>query len=267
MNYKVNSQSLSYDAEGPRSWGTSTILLENSIDLTDRTTWALLGYTIQPLFDEVLYGVFQQKTEQLLRHLWNLANVDLAGMSLEMYHKRILSRELHLRAVEQTKLLSVKEFPIDIRILEDRISEICHRKLVVKNPWDGQMVFHFRVIRPQQPENNPLHRDVWLEDYDNCINLYIPIAGSNDLSSLVLIPGSHHWPESKLEITNSGAIIDGVKFHVPAITAIHGDAEFIRPNPKMNEVLVFSPYLVHGGARNLNSDITRISIEVRLWNC
>jgi ectoine hydroxylase-related dioxygenase (phytanoyl-CoA dioxygenase family) len=41
--------------------------------------------------------------------------------------------------------------------------------------------------------------------------------------------------------------------------------EFIRPDPKIGEVLVFSPYLIHGGSVNLNDDTTRISIEVRLW--
>jgi len=33
----------------------------------------------------------------------------------------------------------------------------------------------------------------------------------------------------------------------------------------VNQVLVFSPYLIHGGAVNLNSNETRISIEIRLW--
>jgi ectoine hydroxylase-related dioxygenase (phytanoyl-CoA dioxygenase family) len=39
----------------------------------------------------------------------------------------------------------------------------------------------------------------------------------------------------------------------------------IRPNPSENEVLVFSPYLVHGGGYNTNIDITRISLEMRFW--
>jgi ectoine hydroxylase-related dioxygenase (phytanoyl-CoA dioxygenase family) len=39
----------------------------------------------------------------------------------------------------------------------------------------------------------------------------------------------------------------------------------IRPNPKENEVMLFSPYLVHGGGYNFNADVTRISLEMRFW--
>ena len=38
-----------------------------------------------------------------------------------------------------------------------------------------------------------------------------------------------------------------------------------RPDPNPDEVLVFSPYLIHGGAVNLNEDMTRVSLEMRLW--
>jgi ectoine hydroxylase-related dioxygenase (phytanoyl-CoA dioxygenase family) len=104
-----------------------------------------------------------------------------------------------------------------------------------------------------------------LQDYSNCINLYIPVCGSNENSSLIIIPGSHLWSESRVERTVSGALINGVKFNVPAVTNIEGSFEVIRPSPESNEVLVFSPYLIHGGAVNLNKDTTRISIELRLW--
>jgi ectoine hydroxylase-related dioxygenase (phytanoyl-CoA dioxygenase family) len=90
-------------------------------------------------------------------------------------------------------------------------------------------------------------------------------VGSNENSSLVVIPGSHYWPESKVERTISGATINTIKYNVPAVTKIEGEPEYLRPDPQENEVLIFSPYLIHGGAANLNEDSTRISIEVRLW--
>lgn len=37
----------------------------------------------------------------------------------------------------------------------------------------------------------------------------------------------------------------------------------IRPNPDINEILVFSPYLIHGCSDNKNEDITRMSLEIR----
>ena len=36
----------------------------------------------------------------------------------------------------------------------------------------------------------------------------------------------------------------------------------IRPNPKLGEALIFTPFLIHGAAVN-NSDLTRISLELR----
>jgi ectoine hydroxylase-related dioxygenase (phytanoyl-CoA dioxygenase family) len=38
-----------------------------------------------------------------------------------------------------------------------------------------------------------------------------------------------------------------------------------RPNPGPNEVMVFSPYLIHGGAFNQQPDHTRVSLEMRFW--
>jgi ectoine hydroxylase-related dioxygenase (phytanoyl-CoA dioxygenase family) len=79
------------------------------------------------------------------------------------------------------------------------------------------------------------------------------------------MPGSHRWSESRVERTDTGAVLEGIRFNVPAVTAIKGSYTVERPNPRENQVLVFSPYLVHGGAVNLNNDKTRISIEMRLW--
>jgi len=266
MEYVVKNIPIRYEAIGPRQWGKPLCLLDNATDLTANTKWASTGFSIEPLFDESTYSIFRNNTFQLLSELWRKASLTIpSDFNLEQYHTAASTKELHLKGIEFTKLVDVKHFPISIDILEKRISAICQENLVVKNPFDGRSVFHFRVIRPQQNDNNPLHRDVWLEDYDNCINLYIPVAGSNEKSSLVIIPGSHRWLESCIERTTGRAEIGGIKFNVPAITAINTPAEYLRPNPRANEVLVFSPYLIHGGAINLNNDSTRISIEVRLW--
>src|SRR5205085_2350690 len=46
--------------------------------------------------------------------------------------------------------------------------------------WDSNQKWFdcwLRIIRPCQPDNNPLHRDVWLDRLRNAINIYLPIAG------------------------------------------------------------------------------------------
>jgi len=266
MKYTVNNLAIEYEAIGQRQWGEDVTLLKNDKDITRGTQWSETGFTIERLFNESLFSTFHHNTYDLLIELWKKASLNVTpSFSLSQYHTIAPTKEQHLAAVEKTKLIDVKDFPVSIKVLEERISDICKKNLVVKNPFDGLKVFHFRVIRPHQTDNNPLHRDVWLEDYKNCINLYIPIAGSNEKSSLVIIPGSHQWPESRVERPKAGAEINGVKFNVPAVTKIKRPVEYVRPDPKQNEVLVFSPYLIHGGALNLNDDSTRISIEVRLW--
>lgn len=266
MEYIVNGHKLTYHAEGESKRGPEEVLLTKGIDLTQNTSWADKGYGIENLFAGRQLDSFREGIKDLLINCWRESGLPVdENFRPEHYHQLAVDQLTHLRAVEKTKLLSIDRFPIPIEILEDRISTICRTKLITCNPFDGQRIFHFRVIRPTSVDNNPLHRDVWLEDYDNCINLYIPVAGSNEKSSLILLEGSHHWPESRIEKTISGALINGTRFNVPAVTKIYGDYTSVRPSPAENEVLIFSPYLVHGGSINLNTIETRISIEMRLW--
>lgn len=266
MEYRVNDRVLSYSVDGERSFGKDEPLMQADDDLTKSALWSKRGFTVEKLFSDREYQSFKQETIHLLFSLWQNAGLNIADdFQPEHYHKLIHNRDQHLKAVDQTKLIHVSRFPGGIENIEQRISEICKQTLEAYNPFDGQSIFHFRVIRPKHNDNNPLHRDIWLEDYSRCINLYIPVAGSNELSSLILIPGSHHWPESRVERTVSGSMVNNIKYNVPAVTQIKGDYSIERPSPRENEVLVFSPYLIHGGAINLNDDLTRISIELRLW--
>ena len=40
----------------------------------------------------------------------------------------------------------------------------------------------------------------------------------------------------------------------------------IRPNPNIGQVLAFTPFLIHGCAINWNDNITRFSLELRLFD-
>ncbi|HOX83368.1 MAG TPA: phytanoyl-CoA dioxygenase family protein [Chryseolinea sp.] len=268
MEYSINGITLKYEANGKRSWGNHTVLLNDANDLTAPTQWHQRGYSIEPLFHSNTYSHFIEQNRNLLLQCWKDAGLSVdKNFELDQYHLLANNLTTHLSAIEKTKQIETKYFPIPVQEIEKRISEICGTTLIAKNPFDNQSIFHYRIIRPQQADNNPLHRDVWLEDYDDCINLYIPIAGSNELSSLIIIPESHLWPESRIEKTESGAQINRLTFNVPAVTAISETYHIERPNPLENQVLIFSPYLIHGGAVNLNPNQTRISIEMRLWKC
>lgn len=114
-------------------------------------------------------------------------------------------------------------------------------------------------------DNNPLHRDTWLPILNNCINVYIPVAGNNRLSSLTVIPGSHLWNKKEIKRTKTNAIINGLQYGLPSVTEIKRKFKVVRPALGENEILLFSSNMIHGGAVNLNKDLTRVSIEIRFW--
>ena len=253
--------------KGERRYGPDEILLAAHDDLTQKADWTEAGFSVAPFLADEIYQKFMAGVRNLFRGFFLQVGVDLSNKTpLNQYHRLTsLSDATHLAIVNQAKLLSALDFPVVLNEVEKRISELCGMPVQAYNPHNYERVFHFRIVRPQRNDNNPLHRDVWLPEYHDAINIYVPLAGSNELSSLTLVPKSHRWSEAVIERTVQGARVNGVQFNVPGVTDSQNPLTIVRPNPAINEVLIFSPYLVHGGAVNLNEDITRISLEMRFW--
>ncbi len=267
MIYTINDRKINLSIEGPTIIGKNKNELEKDDNLIANTSFSTRGYGIFPLFSPMEYSKFKKGCFNLLRECFRKAGLEIDKSFLfENYHHAIENNYAqHLGVIEQTKLREINEFPVGIEQLEKVISSICNVPLKVENPHTGEKVFHFRIIRPLVTDHNPLHKDIWQDENRDAVNLYIPLVGSNELSSLIVAPGSHLWTEDILERTKNGAVIDNVKFNVPGLTASKKDLQLERANPKENEVLIFTPYMLHGGAINLNQDTTRISVEVRLW--
>jgi ectoine hydroxylase-related dioxygenase (phytanoyl-CoA dioxygenase family) len=148
--------------------------------------------------------------------------------------------------------------------LEGAVSDcIGHRvKIFNDDVW-------FRICRPTaaHPDDfNPCHRDIYLDFYRNIVNIYVPVVGSDERSSLLVQPGSHLWNEKETRITSGGAhfkTTTGKKYSVDAIVASKRPLQMVRPNPANGQMMIFSPYLIHGCASNESPDTTRISMEVR----
>ena len=264
MKVKINDTEVDFRTEGERFTGENKVLLHQHDDLTAHTQWAGQGYKVADFLPEVHYHEFQAGMTAHIRQILKACDLtDDEAFPLEKYHHLIQQYPQHLSVVDRAKLIQSHDFPVDIHLIEQRVSEICQAEVHNLNPYTKERVFHFRIIRPQSNDNNPLHRDVWLEEYHDGINIYVPICGSNEFSSLTLVPGSHHWTEDQIERTAKGAKVNGIQYNVPALLDARQEMQVIRPNPKVNEILVFSPYLLHGGAVNLNQDTTRISLEMR----
>jgi hypothetical protein len=267
MKANINAREVHYHIEGESGQAENQVLLANSIDLTSGTPWADVGYTIATFLPAPEQQKLQAGLEALVREALGVAGVSVADdFPIQDYHKVIGdNQQRHLAVVNLTKEYSLERLPVPVELLEKRVSELCGRAVQAYNPFDQMRIFHLRLVRPGRSDNNPLHRDVWLPDYDDCLNIYVPVAGSTADSSLSLVPGSHWWPESQVERTRDGAVYNGVSYTVPAVKNSENPLELIRPNPGAAEVLVFSPYLLHGGAVNLNADATRLSLEMRFW--
>ena len=268
MQVRINQQDYTYDVQGEAGLTDGRVLLATDDDLTAGAPWAAQGYTVADFLPPAEQAALRAGLAQLVRQaLADAGRPVAADFDIAHYHRVVGDdRALHLAVVARTKEYQQADFlPLPAARLEQRVSELCGRPVQALNPWDGERFFHLRLVRPGRADNNPLHRDVWLPDYHHCVNIYVPVAGSTAQSSLTLVPGSHHWPENRTLRTAGGAVSNGVRFTVPGVLGSAEPLDIIRPNPQAGEVLLFSPYLLHGGAVNLNADETRISLEMRFW--
>lgn len=270
VEINISGEKVGLSVEGDVAFGDDKVLLLQDDDLTKTTTWHADGYTVVPFLKMVFFQqIYNGITDLIRSFIEKETNVSIPGFTLEKYHEFCSDNVLHLAVISHIKqCLSVEQFPIDYRLVEKRVSEICGIDVTSQHP-DNELfekVFCIRIVRPQRnTDNNPPHRDVWLDKLRNAINIYMPLVGSNAQSSLPLMPGSHYWNESEIMRSTTGSKVNGVAFVVPCVVGSKNGLNMIRPLPKNNEMIVFSPYLIHGGGCNLNKDETRVSIEMRFW--
>jgi len=237
-------------------WGQDYIKLNNDINLLQNTD-----------FDEVGYKIFDiEKYNELLQTFIRNEILFTTGkiINLQNYHNEITNEE-------HTQILNTmpykKDMYPDIQLfceyIEQFVSNILHEPVKIFNNdlW-------IRICRPSSVcdnDYNPCHRDVYLDFYRNIVNIYLPIIGSNENSSLTLQSGSHKWNENETMVTKGGAFFKytNKKYSVDAIVASKQPIDMIRPNPNESQLMLFSPYLIHGCANNDNLNTTRISLEVR----
>lgn len=265
MKVRIGYKSLDYPIEGDPYIGKNEVLSKEHDDLTARRIWSKEGYTISKFLPDGVYLQFHEGMEDLFRKCLRRAGVEIPeGFKMRRYHELVKNdQELHQKVMAQTKLLSSLDMPIHIAAIEEVVSEIVSIPLECRRSATGEKIFHFRVVRPGGPDFNPLHRDAWQADLKDTVNIYVPLTGSNSKSSLVLAPGSHLWPEHRLTRTREGAVMNGIRFNVPGLLKSELPLNLVRPNPGINQVMVFSPYLLHGGAANQNRNMTRVSFQMR----
>ncbi|MGH7787141.1 MAG: phytanoyl-CoA dioxygenase family protein [Candidatus Binatia bacterium] len=263
----IGDDAIEYEIAAETAFGADEVLLERDDDLLAGTEFADNGFTVAPFLPAAAHAALVDGVQRLLvAAITQVApRVSEADFTLAGYHRAVTDAE-HAALVETTGVHWPNEaLPIPMALVERRVSEILGVDVVATNPSFDLHHFQVRVVRPGKPDNNPPHRDVWLDRLRNAVNVYVPLAGSNASSSLPLVPGSHRWREAEIERTVSGATIDGVRYTVPAVTDVRGGWRMVRPPVGPNQVMVFTPYAIHGGGVNRNADLTRVSLEIRFW--
>jgi len=265
MNFKlqIDNQPFQYEIEGEFSYGADEVLIEQDKNAIEFVSWKKEGYTLFDLFSTEEFKALQNNLIDVLNEI--LKDEGLGSLDhLKNYHKVVDTPKTHQQVISRTRLLTKKHFKIDLDAICERISKMLGKEVGIYNPRLEEEIITLRISRPNSLDINPLHRDGYLDFYKDTINLWIPIVGCNEKSSLPVIPGSHCWNESEvLRTERRGASIQGLVYNVPGIVKGPEELKAIRPNPQYRQALVFSPYLVHGSAINMNTDVTRMALELR----
>lgn len=264
VSYTLDGQSCSFTVGG--------ILAEpNDRCLIDEDDNLLKGRNTEPQGHEAVRPWGEEMTRTIQAGVKNIISDAVLAVcghrfegALDKYHTAV-SNEEHYAVVRQLRsLLHTANRYLPLKEMDAGMSRVLGFAVTCYDKNEKYFDCSLRVIRPKQPDNNPLHRDVWLNRLRHALNIYLPVAGSNALSSLSLIPGSHHWKESEIaRMSDEGCSVNGIRFTVSSVIASPHGLHMVRPPLNGNEILMFSPYVIHGGARNFNEDLTRISLEMR----
>ena len=268
LTLDYDGERVTFNVEGETGWGEPSVLLDRDDNLIAGRPWEADGFTVAPFLAPADYArLVAGVTAILVRRMTDAGLSVPESFSPERYHEVVTSDDAHAAVSAQGPwCYGVNDLPVPAETVSARVSEIVGRRVSTTPPHsEFPEHFCFRVVRPRSRDNNPPHRDVWLDRLRNAINIYVPLAGSSSRSSLPLVRGSHRWPESEIERTLEGARVNGMTYTVPSVVGAAHPLTLERPDARANEVLVFSPYLIHGGAFNQQTDRTRVSLEMRFW--
>jgi hypothetical protein len=268
LTLDYDGEQVTFNVEGETGWGDASVLLDRDDNLIAGRPWEADGFTVAPFLMPADYERLVAGVATILARRMTSAGLSVPEpFVLDRYHEVVTTDEAHAAVSAQGPwCYGLNDLPVPVAAVSSRVSEILGQRVSTTPPHrEFPEHFCFRVVRPRSRDNNPPHRDVWLDRLRNAINIYVPLAGSSPRSSLPLVRGSHRWPESEIERTLEGARVNGMVYTVPSVVGAAHPLTLERPDPAANEVLVFSPYLIHGGAFNQQTDRTRVSLEMRFW--
>ena len=274
INFVINSTNHTYVISESQNFelGEKEVLSGSKTDLTYGQRWYEDGFTSFDFLNETDFkSLYRGLTDCVKRIISNELNIDTDKFILERYHDWVTSDEMHLKIVSKTRDLFPEDFHFSTTDLVKKFEKFLGFRLTDVDPRKNkQLHVIVRINRPGSNDFNPPHKDVY-EVFDGdvelspFINMWIPVCGVTEKSSLPIVPKSHLLSENRILRTRKGAEIAGNKYRVRLIREWDGSNELVRAKVGYGEVLCFSPYLVHGLAVNEEVNLTRVSLEFRLF--
>lgn len=263
----IDNEPYEFKVKGDFFWGEKEMLFKAYDSVISKMEWKNKGYGVINAFMEDEFSKLKTSVKNNIIRAIELSNIDFdkSMFLLDKYHQVIDTEQKHNQIIDITRNLQNTDFDFDIEALAKRIGKILGYELT---SWVEELKkshIQIRISRPNSLDINPPHRDGYLSFWEDIINVWIPIKGCDQNSSLPIFSGSHLINENQILRTKSkGAEINGNVYNVPCILETRqGDIKMLRPNPKEGEILIFTPFLIHGAGVNKNMDTTRVSLELR----
>lgn len=263
--FTIDGLPYSIDVDGRFSWGNEEVLFDDDCPLSG-VPWVDRGFVNLPVLGQKQIEEVREGTERIVLRMFRELGIACSahGFRLEDYHRYVRDSAAHDRVIAKTRNLSLADFPGDLGQVYERIQDETGARFGETNPELGREVLILRISRPRSLDINPPHRDGYLKIWRKTVNVWLPVAGCSTESSLAVLPGSHLWNEKDIYRSEPGeASIEGRTYRVPAIMRTRHGLHMVRPNPRLGEALVFTPFLIHGAAINAAADTTRMSYELR----
>lgn len=277
LNYKINNHAKQFDVKASFFKRGKDEILFNS-RLFSNNEFLDNGYIIRKFPTEWKSAISDNITTYIKNKLINLGlstSSEITSFSLEKYHT-FVNQARHQQVVNSFRggMFGFGGIPLEVlgvshTDLDDYINSSVQTterlSCQIKKFGMTHGKFWIRIVRPKLNDNNPPHKDSHLKRLRKCVNIYLPLAGSNEYSSLPLIPQSHNEKESNYIISSSPSFVNGKRNTVPCIVHRDKGLDMICPNPSPNDIMIFTPHLIHGGGVNSNEDLTRVSLEMRFF--
>lgn len=246
--------------------GKAETLSNPANDISCKQVWYPQGYAVFDLLNDQEYAATYAGISRCVR---NVLNTD-QDFKLEKYH-RYVDDATHYKVVAKTRDLFPKDFDFPVSDVIAKLEKLVCFGLTNIDPETGDKLHIIvRINRPHSTDYNPPHKDIY-ESFDQehrlpkIVNFWLPICGVSNKSMLPVAPGSHLIPEDKLLRTFDGGKVGGNQYRVRSIKTWDGKNAMHRPPIKHGQVLIFTPYLIHGNAINDQDDTTRVALEFRLF--